>query len=76
MKKFLENVKIWAANNNARTRLVSFLALLIIAIPFVVGIFASVYFIEDDTTYMLLSLLCFIAFGVSYFGFTKYMNKL
>ena len=76
MKNLLKNFQAWKDKNKFTMFLGTILSLIVIAIPFIVGIFAVVNFIEGETTYMLLSALLFVAFGVSYVMFSKYMNKI
>ena len=76
MKFLLKSFQAWKSKNKFTMFAGSILSLIIIALPFIAGIFAAVTFIEDETSYMVVALLCFLTFAGAYIGFTKYMNKL
>lgn len=76
MKNFLKNFKTWKDTNKFTMFIGSILSLLVIALPYSAGIIASVLFIENETAYLIISALLFVAFGANFISFTKYMNKL
>jgi len=75
MIKLLKNIKLWA-NSNGKMILVSAVSVILIALPFVGAIIAVTNAIENETVYMILDLILFILFGITYVAFTKFMNKL
>jgi hypothetical protein len=75
MIKLLKTIKLWA-NSNGKMILVSALSVILIALPFVGAIIAVTNAIENETVYMILDLILFILFGITYVAFTKFMNKL
>lgn len=75
MIKLLKTIKLWA-NSNGKMILVSALSVILIALPFVGAIIAVTNAIENETVYMILDLILFILFGITYVVFTKFMNKL
>ena len=75
MIKLLKTIKLWA-NSNGKMIFVSALSVILIALPFVGAIIAVTNAIENETVYMILDLILFILFGITYVAFTKFMNKL
>jgi hypothetical protein len=55
--------------------LVSVLSVLVIGLPFMIGIYFISTTIKNETLYMSLDLVLFLLYGVSYVMFTKYINK-
>lgn len=75
MIDLLKKIKLWA-NSNGKMILVSALSVILIGLPFVGAIIAVTNAIENETVYMILDLILFILFGITYVAFTKFMNKL
>jgi hypothetical protein len=75
MIKLLKKIKLWA-NSNGKMILVSVLSVILIALPFVGVIITVTSTIENETVYMILDLILFVLFGITYVSFTKLMNKL
>lgn len=75
MIDLLKKIKNWA-NSNGKMILVSALSVILIGLPFVVAIYFVSTKIANETLYMILDLVLFIMFGITYVGFTKFMNKL
>lgn len=75
MIDLLKKIKSWA-NSNGKMILVSALSVILIGLPFVVAIYFVSTKISNETLYMILDLVLFIMFGITYVGFTKFMNKL
>jgi len=75
MINLLKTIKLWA-NTNGRMILVSALSVILIGLPFVGTIVAVTNAIENETVYMILDLIIFVLFGITYVSFTKFMNKL
>lgn len=75
MIDLLKKIKSWA-NSNGKMILVSALSVILIGLPFVVAIYFVSTKIANETLYMILDLVLFIMFGITYVGFTKFMNKL
>ena len=76
MKNLLLMYKLWASKGNFVATIASFLSVIIIFIPFGIGIFLATSFIPNDTAYMLVDLLLILAFIGTYILFTTYINKL
>ena len=75
MKNLLRLIKNWANESNGKMILVSVLSVLVIGLPFMVGIYFISTTIKNETLYMSLDLVLFLLYGVSYVMFTKYINK-
>lgn len=75
MIDLLKKIKLWA-NSNGKMILLSVMSVILIALPFVGAIIAVTNAIENETVYMILDLILFILFGITYVAFTKFMNKL
>jgi hypothetical protein len=75
MKNLLRVIKNWANESNGKMILVSVLSVLVIGLPFMVGIYFISTTIKNETLYMSLDLVLFLLYGVSYVMFTKYINK-
>jgi len=75
MIDLLKKIKLWA-NSNGKMILLSVISLILIALPFVGAIVAVTNAIENETVYMILDLILFVLFGITYVAFTKFMNKL
>jgi len=76
MKNLLRIIKNWANESNGKMILVSVLSVLVIGLPFMIGIYFISTTIKNETLYMSLDLVLFLLYGVSYVMFTKYINKL
>ena len=76
MKNLLRVIKNWANESNGKMILVSVLSVLVIGLPFMIGIYFISTTIKNETLYMSLDLVLFLLYGVSYVMFTKYINKL
>jgi len=75
MIDLLKKIKLWG-NSNGKMILLSVISLILIALPFVGAIIAVTNAIENETVYMILDLILFVLFGITYVAFTKFMNKL
>lgn len=75
MKNLLRLIKNWANESNGKMILVSVLSVLVIGLPFIIGIYFISTTIKNETLYMSLDLVLFLLYGVSYVMFTKYINK-
>lgn len=75
MKNLLRVIKNWANESNGKMILVSVLSVLVIGLPFMIGIYFISTTIKNETLYMSLDLVLFLLYGVSYVIFTKYINK-
>jgi|32_taG_2_1085360.scaffolds.fasta_scaffold04280_4 hypothetical protein len=75
MKNLLRVIKNWANESNGKMILVSVLSVLVIGLPFMIGIYFISTTIKNETLYMSLDLVLFLLYGVSYVMFTKYINK-
>jgi hypothetical protein len=75
MKNLLRLIKNWANESNGKMILVSVLSVLVIGLPFMIGIYFISTTIKNETLYMSLDLVLFLLYGVSYVMFTKYINK-
>lgn len=75
MIDLLKKIKLWA-NSNGKMILLSVMSVILIALPFIGAIIAVTTAIENETVYMILDLILFILFGITYVAFTKFMNKL
>ena len=75
MKNLLSVIKNWANESNGKMILVSVLSVLVIGLPFMIGIYFISTTIKNETLYMSLDLVLFLLYGVSYVMFTKYINK-
>ena len=75
MKNLLRVIKNWANESNGKMILVSVLSVLVIGLPFMIGIYFISTTIKNETLYLSLDLVLFLLYGVSYVMFTKYINK-
>ena len=75
MKNLLRVIKNWVNESNGKMILVSVLSVLVIGLPFMIGIYFISTTIKNETLYMSLDLVLFLLYGVSYVMFTKYINK-
>ena len=75
MKNLLSVIKNWANESNGKMILVSVLSVLVIGLPFMLGIYFISTTIKNETLYMSLDLVLFFLYVVSYVMFTKYINK-
>jgi len=75
MIDLLKKIKNWA-NSNGKMILVSAISVILIGLPFIIAIYFVSTKIANETLYMVLDLILFILFGMTYVAFTKFMNKL
>ena len=76
MKNLLSVIKNWANESNGKMILVSVLSVLVIGLPFMVGIYFISTTIKNETLYMSLDLVLFFFICCFHmFMFTKYINK-
>jgi len=76
MKNILKNIKHWALVSKFRMIMISAMFVLVIGLPFILGITLISTIIKNETLYMIIDLIIFVCFVISYIFFTKYMNKL
>ncbi len=76
MKNILKNIKHWALVSKFRMIMISAIFVLVIGLPFILGITLISTIIKNETLYMIIDLIIFVCFVISYIFFTKYMNKL
>ena len=64
MKNLLRLIKNWANESNGKMILVSVLSVLVIGLPFMIGIYFISTTIKNETLYMSLDLVLFLLYGV------------